>query len=91
LITLCGVFLIWAFEATIFSIVFAVLASGFAWWRSGYVPLLITIRSDGHIQFKSFIKEIEIRPEDIRAIVENTYYREVAVLSGKGRIDVLDH
>ena len=88
LITLCGIFLIWAFEATPFSIVFALLASGFAWWRSGYVPLLITIRSDGYIQFKSFLKEIEIRPEDIRAIIENTYYREVAVLSGKGRIAI---
>ena len=88
LITLCGIFLIWAFEATPFSIVFAVLGSGFAWWRSGYVPLLITIRSDGYIQFKSFLKEIEIRPEDIRAIVENTYYREIAVLCRSGRIAI---
>ncbi len=88
LITLCGIFLIWAFEATLFSIVFAVIASGFAWWRSGYVMHVITIRGDDLIQFKSFLKEIEIRPEDIRAIVENTYYREIAVLSGKGRIAI---
>jgi len=88
LITLCSIFLIWAFEATLFSIVFAVIASGFAWWRSGYVPHLITIRSDGYIQFKSFLKEIEIRPEDIRAIIENTYYREIAVLCVKGRIAI---
>ncbi|MBW1970994.1 MAG: hypothetical protein JRI82_16145 [Deltaproteobacteria bacterium] len=88
LITLCGIFLIWAFEVTPFSIVFAVIATGFAWWRSGYVPHLITIRSNGHIQFKSFLKEIEIRPEDIHAIVENTYYREIAVLCGKGRIAI---
>jgi hypothetical protein len=87
-ITLCGIFLIWTFEATPFSILFAVIASGFAWWRSGYVPHLITIRSDGIIQFKSFLKEIEIRPEDIRTIVENTYYKEVAVLSSKGRIAI---
>jgi len=88
LITLCGIFLIWAFEATPFSIVFAVIVSVGVWWRSGYVPHLITIRSDGYIQFKSFLKEIEIRPEDIRAIVENTYYREVAVLCRKGRIAI---
>ena len=31
---------------------------------------------------------IEIRPEDIHAIVENTYYREIAVLCGKGRIAI---
>ena len=52
------------------------------------MPYLITIRSDGTIQFKSFLKEIDIRPEDIQAIVENTYYREVAVLSSKGRIAI---
>jgi len=52
------------------------------------VPHLITIRSNGHIQFKSFLKEIEIAPKDIHAIVENTYYREVAVLSRKGRIAI---
>ena len=88
LITLCGIFLIWAFEATLFSILFAVVVSGFAWWRSGYVPHLITIKSDGNIQFKSFLKEIEIRPEEISTIVENTYYKEVAVLSSKGRIAI---
>jgi hypothetical protein len=88
LITLCGIFLIWVFEATPFSIVFAVIVSVGVWWRSGYVPHLITIKSDGRIQFKSFLKEIEIRPEDIHAIIENTYYREIAVLCRKGRIAI---
>jgi hypothetical protein len=88
LITLSGIFVVWAYEAALFSVAFAVIGSGFAWWRSGYVPHLITIKSDGRIQFKSFLKEIEIAAEDIRAIVENSYYREIAVLCRKGRIAI---
>jgi len=88
LITLCGIYLIWAFEASLFSIVFAAIASGFAWWRNGYVPHLIKIRSDGQIQFKSFLKEIEIAPGEIHAIIENTYYREIGILYRRGRIAI---
>lgn len=52
------------------------------------MPHLITLRDDGRIQFKSFLKEIEIHAEDIQSIVENTYYREIAVFCPKGRIAV---
>jgi len=87
-ITLCGIFLIWSFEATTFRVFFAAIASGLAWWRSGYVAHSITIGKNGPIQFTSILKEIEIRPEDIHTVVENTYYKEIAILSGKGRIAV---
>ena len=85
LITSCGIFLVWIYEATLFSIASAAIASGFARWRSGYVPHLITLRSDGYIRFESFLKRIEITAEDTHAIIENKYYREIAVLCQSAR------
>lgn len=88
LITLCGVFLIWALEANTFSIVFAVITSISAWWRCGYVSILITLKNDGHIQFKSLLKKVEIAAEDISAIAENTFHREIVVFYQSERIAI---
>ena len=38
--------------------------------------------------FKSFLKEIEITAEDISDIVENTFYREITIFYGSGRITI---
>ena len=87
-ITLCGIFLVIAFKASPFSIVFAILLIGLTWWQSGYAPHEIIITSDGIIIFRSNTKEIEVAAADIRSIIENTYYREFAVLHQGGRIAV---
>jgi hypothetical protein len=87
-ITLCGLFLIGAYEASTFSIVSAALASGFSWWFYSRVPLSITFRDDGNIQFKSLSKTMEISAQNIHTIYEDGFFRDIAVLHSGGRIAV---
>lgn len=88
LITLCGIYLIWAFDASIFSILIALVATVFAWWRSAYVPHTITLRNDGTLLFESLLKKIEITADDIHAIVENNRYKEYSLRHRNGAIAV---
>jgi len=86
LITLCGIYIIFTFDASLFSIIFAVVASVIAWWRSGDIPHRITVREDGHLVFEALIKTTEIEAEDVFKIIVNAYYKEYIVLHRKGRI-----
>jgi len=88
LITLCGLFLIWMYEGSAVIIVFAVLASGASWWLNRNVPLSITFRDDGYIQFKSLSKKKVISVQDIHTIFDDSYYREIKVLHTGGAIAI---
>jgi hypothetical protein len=88
LITVCGIFIIWMSDGSVFSIVFAVLASGISWWFNRNVPISITFRTDGYIQFKSLSKILEISVQDIHTIFEDSYHREIKVLHNRGAIAI---
>ena len=88
LITVCGIFIIWMFEGSVFSIAVAVLASGLSWWFNRNVPFSITFRDDGYIQFKSLSKNMEISVQDIQTIFEDRYHREIKVLHTRGAIAI---
>lgn len=87
LITVCCIFLIGAFEASPFSIVFAIFGTGLAWWRNGYVPHTIILKNDDRIKFISFLREIVIDINDIHSVAGPNYrYREYQLRHSKGAI-----
>lgn len=86
LMILCGLFIIWICEGTVGSIVLAILASGVSWWLTQKTPLSITFRENGDIEFKFLSKKTEISVQDIRAIIEDNYYKEIKVLHTNGMI-----
>ena len=88
LITVCGIFIIWMYEGSVFSIAVAVLASGLSVWFNRNVPFSITFRDDGFIQFKSLSKKMEISVQDIRTIFEDRYHREIKILHTRGAIAI---
>ena len=90
LIILCGVFLIWAYDASFSSIFIAIVVILCVFWRSGYIVHSITLQENGEIEVTTLLKTIDIFAGDINSIIENSYYREVAVFH-RGGEDLLFH